>query len=85
MKHKKVAKSEKEYVRGIIHNYSLQRWTDQEIADYLHDEKKIEIARSTVSKIKNQVEKQTEKWYTELRQSRYKYIAIYKERLDSLM
>ncbi len=85
MKHRKVAKSHKHYVRGIIHNLSLQRWTDQEIADYLKEETKIDIARSTVSKIKNQIEKQTEKWYIELRQSRYKYIAVYKERLDSLL
>lgn len=85
MKHGKVAKSEKQYLRGIVHNLSLQRWTDQEIADYLRKEKKIDIARSTVSKIKNQIEKQAEKWYIELQQSRYKYIANYKERLDSLL
>jgi hypothetical protein len=85
MKHRKVAKSENQYLRGIIHNYSLQRWTDQEIADYLRVEKKIDIARSTVSKIKNQIEKQAEKWYIELQLSRYKYIATYKERLDSLL
>ena len=58
MKHGKVAKSEKQYLRGIVHNLSLQRWTDQEIADYLRKEKKIDIARGTVSKIKNQIEKQ---------------------------
>jgi len=85
MKHKKSSKSEKQYVRGIVHNLSLQRLTDQEIVDYLHDEKKIDIARTTVNGIKNQVEKQAEKWYIELKQSRYKYIATYKERLDSLM
>jgi hypothetical protein len=85
MKHKKVAKSERQYIRGIIHNLSLQRWTDQEISDYLHKEKKIDLARSTVSKIKNQIEKEAEKWYFELQQSRYKYIAVYKERFDSLM
>jgi Rps23 Pro-64 3,4-dihydroxylase Tpa1-like proline 4-hydroxylase len=84
MKHRKVAKPEKQYVRGIIHNLSLSRWTDQEIVDYLHDEKRIDLARSTVSKIKNQIEAQAEKWYIELRESRYKYIATYKERLDSL-
>lgn len=82
---KKVAKSDKEYLRGTIHNLSLSRWTDQEIVDYLRDEKQIEIARSTVNSIKNRIEKQAEKWYFELRESRYKYIATYKERLDSLV
>lgn len=82
---RKVAKSEKQYLGGTIHNLSLQKWTDQDIVDYLRDEKSIDIARSTVSKIKNQIEKEAENWYIELRQSRYKFIAIYKERLDSML
>jgi hypothetical protein len=81
---KKVAKCDRHYVRGTIHNLSLSRWTDQEIVDYLREDKKIEIARSTVNSIKNQIEKQAEKWYIELRESRYKYVASYKERIDSL-
>ena len=80
----KLAKSERQYLRGMIHNLSLLRWTDQEIANYLRDEKQLDIARSTVNSIKNQKEKQAERWYIELRESRYKYIAIYKERIDSL-
>jgi hypothetical protein len=79
-----IAKSDRQYVRGTIHNLSLSRWTDQEIVDYLRDEKKMEITRSTVNSIKNQIEKQAEKWYMELRESRYKYVASYKERIDSL-
>jgi hypothetical protein len=78
-------KAERQYVKGIVHNYSLQRWTDQDIVDYLREEKKIDINRSTITKIRNQVEEQAENWYVELRDSRYKYIAFYKERLDSLM
>jgi hypothetical protein len=85
MERRKVAKSEKQYLRGIIHNLSLQKWTDQDIVEYLRDEKSIDIGRSTVTKIKNQIEKEAEKWYIELRQSTYKYIATYKERMDSLL
>ena len=70
-----------------MHTYihTLQRWTSQEISDYLHDERKIDIARSIVNRIRRQIENQAEKWYIELRHSRYKYIAIYKERIDSLL
>ena len=28
MKHANLSKSEKEYARGIVHNFSLSRWTD---------------------------------------------------------
>jgi hypothetical protein len=77
-------KPEREYVRGIVHNLSLQRLTDQEIVQWLHDEKQIDLDRSTVSKMRNHVELKAEKWYIELKQSTFKYIAVYKERIDSL-
>lgn len=82
---KKFTKTEKQYLRGIIQNLSLQRLTDQEIVDYLQREKKIEISRSTATKIRNKVVEEAGNWYLELRESGYRTIAFYKERLDSLL
>ncbi len=79
------SKSEQEYVKTLIHNLSLQRLTDQEIVEYLHNEKGIDIARTTVNTIRNRLEKQAEKWYIDLRNSAYKYLAQYKQRIDSLL
>jgi len=62
----------------------LKRLTDQEIVDFLHNEKHIEIARSTVTNTRNRLERQAAKWYLEIKQSASKYIAAYKERIDSL-
>jgi hypothetical protein len=91
MSHKKVTskratftKLEREYVKGIVYNLSFQRLTDNEIVRWLHDEKKIDVDRSTISRMRNQVERKAEKWYIQLKRTSYKYIAIYKERLDSL-
>ena len=81
----KWTKAEKQYIKGDVHNYSLQRWTDQHIVNYLHQEKKIKIARSTVTTIKNKVAKEAGNWYLELRESSYKTIAFYKEQIDSLL
>jgi hypothetical protein len=78
-------KSERECVKGIIHNLSLQRLSDGEIVQWLHDEKQTDIHTSTVSKMKTQIDRTAEKWYTQLRNSTYRYIANYKERLDSLL
>jgi hypothetical protein len=78
-------KAEKQYIKSIVHNYSLQRWTDQDIVNYLQNEKKIKIARSTVTTIKNQVVEEAGDWYLELRESGTKTIAFFKERLDSLL
>jgi hypothetical protein len=77
--------SGREYVNGIVHNLSLQRLTDQEIVDWLREEQKISLDRSTISKMRNREEQQAEKWYIELKESRYKYIANYKAILDSLL
>ena len=68
----KYVTSERHKCKGIVHNYSLQRWTDQDIVNYLHQEKKIKIARSTVTTIKNKVAEEAGNWYLELRQSSYK-------------
>ena len=62
-------KAERQYIQGIVHNYILQRWTAQDIVNYLSDEKKIKIGTGTVTKIKNQVEEEAENWYTQLRES----------------
>ena len=72
-------------MRGIVNSLSLQRLTDQEITDYLQNEKNMNISRTRVNAIKNEIERSAEGWYIELRQSRYKFIAMYKERLDSLL
>jgi DNA-directed RNA polymerase specialized sigma54-like protein len=49
-------KAEKEYVKGIVHNLSFQRFNDREIVQWLHDEKQIDLDRSTVSKMRNQIQ-----------------------------
>jgi hypothetical protein len=81
---RKWTKAERQYIQGIVHNLSMQRLTDQEIVQWLHDEKKIQIGRSTVIKIKNQIEQAAGNWYAELKQSRYLYLAHFKERIDTL-
>ena len=70
------SKSEQEYVKSIIHNLSLQRLTDQEIADYLHNEKGIEIARTTVNATRNRIERSAEKWYIDLRTVSYTHLTL---------
>ena len=85
IKHRKVTREHRQYIRGVIQNLSLQRWQDQEIADYLNKEKGITLSRSAVTHIRNRMERRAEKWYFELRESRYRYVAMFKERIDSLL
>jgi hypothetical protein len=61
----KWTKAERQYIQSIVHNYSLQRWTDQEIVDYLWDEKKIRMGRT-----KYQVEENAGAWYVGIKRVR---------------
>jgi hypothetical protein len=51
----------KEYVKAIVHQLSLQRLTDTEIAEYLSKDKGIVITRARVNQIKNGIERQAAK------------------------
>ncbi|HEY7109387.1 MAG TPA: hypothetical protein VH415_08170 [Nitrososphaeraceae archaeon] len=53
-------KAEREYVKSIVHNLSVQRLTDREIVEWLSTEKKIELDRSTISRIRNHGEKEVD-------------------------
>ena len=46
-------KAEREYVKGMVHNLSFKRLSDREIVQWLHDEKQIDLDRSTVAKLRN--------------------------------
>ena len=85
IKQRKVTREQRQYIRGIIQNLALQRWQDQEIVDYLNNEKNITLSRSAVTRIRIRIERQAEKWYFELRESRYRYVAMFKDRIDSLL
>ena len=76
---------ERQYIKGIVQNLSLQRFTDADIVNYLHKAKAIEITKAKVNKIRNRQEQDAAGWYVELKESRHKLIAFYKDRLDSLL
>jgi hypothetical protein len=71
MERQRFTKPEKEYLRAIINNLSLQNWTERNngLPSY---EKNMNMSRSTVTIIKNNIEKDAEMWYIELRDSKYK-------------
>ena len=76
---------ERQYIKGIVQNLSLQRFTDADIVNYLYKVKGIEITKAMVNKIRNRQEQDVAGWYVELKESRHKLIAFYKDRLDSLL
>jgi len=83
MERKKLSKSEKEYLKGIIGTLALEKLNDREIQEFLEKDKGIKIERITVNKIRLQIQRNANKWYNELRSSKFLYIAHFKERIDT--
>jgi len=80
---KKYTPAEKQYLRGIINTLALEKNTDGQVQEFLK-EKGIDIDRSTVGRIRRNIAKEAEKWYIELRKSKYLYLAHQKERIDTI-
>jgi Sigma-54, DNA binding domain. len=81
---KKYSKSEKVYLKSIIGTLALEKQSDKEIQEYLINEKKIDVDRTTVTKYRRQIQASAYKWYNELRASKFLYIAHFKERIDTI-
>jgi len=79
---KKYTSAEKQYLKGIIGTLALDKNDDIQIQEFLK-EKGIDIDRSTIGKHRRNIAKSAEKWYTELRKSKFLYIAHFKERIDT--
>jgi hypothetical protein len=79
---KKYTQAEKQYLKGIIGTLALEKHDDVQIQTFLK-EKGIDINRSTIGKHRRSVAKSAEKWYNELRKSKFLYIAHFKERIDT--
>jgi hypothetical protein len=84
MERKKFSKSEKEYLKGVIGKLAIEKLNDREIQQWLYNEKQIDIDRTTVNKIRLQIQRNASKWYNELRASKFLYIAHFKERIDTV-
>lgn len=80
---KKYTAAEKQYLKGIIRVLALDKNQDNQIQEYLK-QKGIDIEKSTIGKIRRSIAKEAEKWYIELRKSKYLYLAHFKERIDTI-
>jgi hypothetical protein len=69
----------------MIAHLSFERYTEREIVEELKNrDPPINLSKTAIHDIRVALEKQAEKWYIDLRDSRYRYLATYKDRIDSL-
>ncbi len=81
----KFRKTERQYIKGIVQNLSLKGLPIRTLLIISENKRRIDISKQMVNKVKNDAEHEAEGWYIELKESRHKLIAFYKDRLDSLL
>jgi hypothetical protein len=80
-----LTKAERQLAKVIVAHLTFERYSEREIVQELSKkDPPINLSKSAVHDIRVQLEKQAEKWYVNLRDSRYRYLATYKDRIDSL-
>ena len=79
-----LTKSQREHVKYLIADYTLRRYSERDIAKILEEQHQIKLSKAGVRDIRVATEKTAESWYNKLRDSRYKYLATYRERIESL-
>ena len=80
-----LTKAEREFAKVIIAKLSFERFTEREMVKELAErDPPIILSKTGVHDIKASVERKAEKWYIQLRDSRHKYLATYKDSIDSL-
>ena len=81
----KLSKAERYLAKVLIAHLTFERYTEREIVQELAKrDPPITLSKTAIHNIRVSLEKQAEKWYINLRDSRYKYLATYKDRIDSL-
>jgi hypothetical protein len=80
-----LTKAERALAKVIVAHLSFERYTEREIVEELKKkDPPINLSKTAVHDIRVALEKQAEKWYVDLRDSKYRYLATYKDRIDSL-
>lgn len=80
-----LTRAERQLAKIIVAHLTFERYSEREIVQELSKrDPPINLSKSAVHDIRVALEKQAEKWYTDLRDSKYRYLATYKDRIDSL-
>ena len=82
----KFTAEERRIVDGIVASLSIERIPDTEIIEEIkrHTNKE-KISRQSLYKIRQRIKKESAKWYSQLKESRYDYIHEFKERINEII
>jgi len=72
-------------VRSLVASLSIKRIPEAEIMNEIFIQTNKTITRTGLFRIKEQIKKESAKWYSQLRQDHYEYIHEFKERIAEII
>lgn len=81
----KFTAAERPLVKSIVATLTIKRLPDSEIIKEIQVQTNKKISRQSITKIRQQIKKDSYKWYQTLRQGHYEYIHEFKERINEII
>jgi hypothetical protein len=77
--------AERNAVASIVANLTIKRIPDNEIIKEIYNQTKKTISRSGMYRVRQQIKKESYKWYSQLREGEYEFIHEFKERINEII
>ena len=81
----KFTKAERQLVKTIVATLSLKRIPDKDIIADIFEQTNKAVSAHTLWQIRQQIKKESMKWYKTMREGEYEYIHEFKERIDEIL
>jgi hypothetical protein len=77
--------AERETIKSIVASLTIKRIPDNEILKAIFDQVNKTMTIRHVSRIKQQIKRESYHWYSQLREGEYEYLHEFKERINEIM
>jgi hypothetical protein len=80
----KYTAAERKVVKNIVATLSIKRIPDNDIIKNIFEQTGKTLSQSGLFRVRQQIKKESAKWYSQLRESEYEYIHEFKERIREI-
>ena len=81
----KFLKGEKAIVKSIVANLTIKRIPDNDIINNIFEVTNKTITLRYLSKLRQQIKRESYKWYKTMREGEYEYIHEFRERINEII
>ena len=81
----KYTTAERALVKSIVATLSIKRIPEVEIIKAIFDQTNKTLSKSGLFRVKQQIKRESYKWYKTMREGEYEYIHEFKERMNEIM